>query len=173
MTELEDHFTTPNEISNLGKNQISGSQPGTILPAVPRGHLEMSEGISGCQNQAVAVIFGIGWRPGILLNIPQCTGQLPQQVHSAQTSVLPRLKNLNLLINDSPTNSGLTRHYVPTDTTQREIHCTTYTVFWPKKVKPEPNQFGSANEQGWIWILFSVKGQKVNILAFQVTESLP
>ena len=56
-----------------------------------RGHLAMSRGIFGCHTGERLLLASSGQRSGVLLNILQCTGQLPttknhpaQNIRSAQ-----------------------------------------------------------------------------------------
>lgn len=50
----------------------------------------------GCQNWEQRVLLASsGYRPGMLLNIPQCTGQvLQQRIFWPQISIVLRLRNL-------------------------------------------------------------------------------
>lgn len=58
----------------------------------PREHVAMSGDIFGCWNWVVLPASG-GWRPGMLLNIVQGTGQLPTKNDQPQIPTAARLRN--------------------------------------------------------------------------------
>lgn len=126
-----------------------------ILVSTPRGHLEMCGGFLVVTNR---VLLGIGQRPALRLNTPQCPGQPSQQwIIQPKTLVVQSLKNppidenLNPLINHSPINSGLT----------------TYRVYWRKKSKLNLINCLASTRRGQH--ICHVKSQILSILGSQVT----
>lgn len=68
-------------------------QPEVIL--LPRGHLTTSGDIFSCHSWGRGVLLDlVGKRPGMLLNILQCTGQPPTtKNYPAQVSLVPEWRN--------------------------------------------------------------------------------